>query len=107
MHDRSLLLRHRIVGMILVANVLGVLVYLWGAQHAWVIPQEAANGMHSITGEPFVWASFVLPVWLIFLLINLIWGITIVIRKRWPQGRLWLTMAAIWIIAVAVDFSHH
>ena len=106
MHDRSLLLG-RLSGMILAANLLGVLVYLWGAQHAWAIPQEVANGVHSITGEPFVWASFVLPVWLVFLVTNLIWGVTIVSRKRWPQGRLWLTSAAMWIIAVVVDFAHH
>jgi hypothetical protein len=104
MHDRSRIL---VSGMILAANVLGALAYLWGAQHAWVIPQEAASGVHSITGEPFVWAAFVLPVWLVFLVINLVWGMVILMRKRWVQGRFWLTSGVIWIIAAIIDFAHH
>lgn len=107
MHHRSLLLRYGAPGVLLALNLFGVLVYLWGARHAWIIPEEAANGIHSITGEPYVWAGFVLPVWGAFLIINLIWGFTIMMRKRWVQGRWWLTSGIIWIAAVIVDFAHH
>ena len=92
---------------IFVANVLGIAVYLLGARHAWVIPAEKANGIHSITGEPFVWAAAVLPVWMVFLVINLAWGWMILVRRRWLDGRIWLMAFFIWIVAVVVDFTHH
>jgi hypothetical protein len=97
----------RISVAILLANVLGVAIYLLGARYAWVIPEEAANGIHTITGEPFVWASFVLPVWIVFLVINLAWGSIIVARRRWLDGRIWLMTFFVWIVAVIVDFAHH
>ena len=93
--------------VLLLTNVLGCVIYLLGARHAWIIPEEAANGVHSITGEPFVWAAFVLPVWIVFLVINLTWGVTILARRRWPHGRIWLMSGFIWIVAVIIDFAHH
>ena len=93
--------------VLLLANVLGCALYLLGAQHAWIIPEEAANGIHTITGEPFVWAAFVLPVWIVFLIINLVWGVIILARRRWLQGRIWVVSALIWIAAVIIDFAHH
>lgn len=107
MLDRKLILGRGASGMILLANVLGALVYLWGARHAWIIPEESANGVHSMTGEPFVWASFVLPVWGVFLIINIGWGLAIAMRRRWIQGSLWLTSAFVWVIAAIIDFAHH
>ncbi len=91
----------------LLANVLGSAIYPWGARHAWAIREEAANGIHAVTGEPFAWASFVLPVWIVFLLTNLVWAVTIVVRKLWLQGHLRLASSFIWIIAVTIDFAHH
>jgi len=96
-----------VAAVLLLTNVLGCVIYLLGAQHAWIIPEEAANGIHSITGEPFVWAAFVLPVWIVFLVVNLTWGITILARRRWLQGRIWLMIGFIWIVAVVIDFAHH
>jgi len=93
--------------VLLLTNVLGCVIYLLGAQHAWIIPEEAANGIHSITGEPFVWAAFVLPVWIVFVVINLIWGVIILARRRWLQGRMLLLSCFIWIVAVMIDFAHH
>jgi hypothetical protein len=93
--------------MILLANILGCAIYLLVAQHAWVIPEEEANGIHSITGEPFVWAAFVLPVWTVFLVINPAWAATIVARKLWLDGLIWLTVLLIWVLAVITDFAHH
>src|SRR5215470_306798 len=85
---------------ILLANVLGTALYLLGARHAWVIPEEKANGIHATAGEPFVWASFVLPVWIVFLILNLAWGSMIVARRRWLEGRIWLIVFFIWVAAV-------
>lgn len=96
-----------ISGMILVANALGAVLYLLGARHAWVIPEENANGIHAITGEPFVWGAFVLPVWSVFLVLNLAWGSMILARRRWLDGHMWLIAFLIWVIAVFIDFTHH
>ena len=93
--------------VLLLMNIFGCVIYLLGARHSWVIPEEAANGIHSITGEPFVWAAFVLPLWIVFLVTNLVWGVTILARRRWLQGRIWLMSGLIWIVAVIVDFAHH
>jgi hypothetical protein len=79
--------------------------YLVLASHSWAMPQE--RGLHATTGEPFVWALGVVPVWLVFGLLNLIWGTFILVRRHWRSGRLWFLTASIWLIAVAVDFAHH
>lgn len=92
---------------LLLANVLGCVIYLLGAKHAWILPEEAGNGIHSTTGEPFVWAAFVLPVWIVFIIINLTWGVTILVRRRWLEGRIWLVSGSMWIIAAIIDFAHH
>lgn len=91
---------------ILLANVLGTPLYLLGARHAWVIPEEKAIGISATTGEPFVWASFVWPVWGVFLALNLAWGAMIVARRRWLDGRIWLMAFFIWVVAVIIDFTH-
>jgi hypothetical protein len=43
-----------------IVNVIGAISYVVRASPSWAIPQE--RGLHSMTGEPFVWASFVLPI---------------------------------------------
>ena len=108
MHNRARRLSFpKMSVVILLANILGSAIYLLGARHTWIIPEEQAEGINVITGEPFVWASFVLPVWFVFLVINLGWGLTIVVRRLWLDGRIWLTTLLIWIVAVIVDFAHH
>ncbi len=107
MRDRTKLKFPKVSALILLVNVLGCAIYLLGAQYSWVIPEEEANGIHSLTGEPFVSAAFVLPVWTIFLVINLGWAATIVARKLWLDARIWLTTLFIWVLAVIIDFAHH
>jgi len=62
--------------------------------------------MVPVTGEPFVWA-LALPVLGTFLLANLVWG-GLLLRhkasKRWPW---WIATGLVWLIAIALDFSHH
>ena len=77
------------------------------SRYSWAIPEEAANGIHVITGEPFVWASFVLPIWFAFILVNLAWGIAIITQRRWRDGRFWLASALTWVAAAIVDFTRH
>ena len=94
-------------GILLFANVAGAVIYLLRARNGWVIPQEQENGIHAVTGEPYIWALSVLPVCAVFLVVNTIWGGTIAVRRKWLQGRVWLVSVLIWMIAIVIDFSHH
>jgi hypothetical protein len=86
-------------------NVAGAITYVIGASPSWAIPQE--RGLHSMTGEPYVWAGFVLPIFAVFALLNLSWGAYICSKRKWRSGYFWLAAAAVWLIAVCVDFAHH
>jgi hypothetical protein len=90
---------------LLLANLVGAIIYVFVASHSWAIPQE--HGLHPTTGEPFVWALYVLPIWALFSTLDLIWGVVIASRKQWRNGRFWLAAACIWVIAVTIDFAHH
>lgn len=90
---------------LLLANIIGAAVYLLAASRSWAIPEE--RGLHSQTGEPFVWASFVLPIWALYLLLNLTWGAAILVRREWRNSALWIAMALIWLAALGIDFAHH
>jgi hypothetical protein len=60
---------------LLVANVFGAMLYVFGASRGgWAIPEERATGIHTTTGEPFVWFISILPVVATFSAINLAWG---------------------------------
>jgi hypothetical protein len=86
-------------------NVAGALLYVWRASFSWAIPQE--KGLSPTTGEPFIWALAVLPVFAVALLINMSWGVIFLRRRQWSGVRLWLFVAAIWLAAIAIDFTHH
>jgi hypothetical protein len=58
---------------LLVFNFIGAIFYVHAASHGWVLPQE--QGLHSVTGEPYIWALYVFPIWAVFLLLNLTWGV--------------------------------
>jgi hypothetical protein len=93
--------------ILLALNGMGAVLYLWWASHAWVNPTERAMGIHSIAGEPYVWALGVFPIWAVFLLLNAIWGALILCWREWRSSRLWLWVVPIWLIAFAIDFVHH
>lgn len=59
--------------VLLVLNFIGAAVYVVRASDGWVIPQERALGLHSVTGEPYIWALSVFPVCAVFLVLNLTW----------------------------------
>jgi hypothetical protein len=85
------------------ANAVGIVLYLVLASRSWRIPQE--HGAVPVSGEPFVWALFVIPIYAVFGLVNVSWGAYILSKHRWRSGYFWL-MAA-WLIAICVDFAHH
>ncbi len=90
------------------ANALGIALYLWGAAHAWAIPAERAAGITVITGEPFIWAGFVLPVLTVFGVVDALWAFrALVPLPRLRDARVGLVVAAAWAVAIAFDFAHH
>ena len=93
--------------VLLVLNFIGAVVYVVAASNGWVIPQERELGLHSVTGEPYVWALSVFPVCAVFLVLNLTWGAFILARRRWQSGIFWLLTVPIWLAAVVLDFAHH
>ena len=93
--------------VLLALNFIGAVVYVVRASPSWVIPQEREAGLHSVTGEPYVWASGVIPICAAFLLLNLTWVVFIIARRQWQSGIFWLSTIAIWMVAMAIDFAHH
>lgn len=89
--------------VLLVLNFVGAVVYVWAASHGWVRPEER----EFVSGEPFIWFFFVLPVCVVFFVSNLTWGAFILARKQWRIGIFWLVLIPIWLVAVAIDFAHH
>jgi hypothetical protein len=90
---------------ILIFNVVGAVVYLVRASLGWRIPQE--HGVVPVAGEPFVWFVAILPIIVVYPLLNLAWAGFIVVRRQWRSGRLWLLTVAIWVCAISIDFAHH
>jgi hypothetical protein len=86
------------------ANAAGIVLYLRLASRGWRIPQE--HGMVPVAGEPFVWA-LALPVLGAFFLADIVWG-GLLLRGRESKRMLWwLVTAAVWLLAIGIDFSRH
>lgn len=86
------------------ANAVGIVLYLRLASRGWRIPQE--HGMVPVAGEPFVWA-LALAVLGAFFLADIVWG-GLLLRGRESKRRLWwLVTAAVWLLAIGIDFSRH
>src|SRR5580658_4260328 len=92
---------------LLVLNFIGAANYVVAASNGWVIPQERELGLHSVTGEPFIWALSIFPVCAVFFVLNLTWGGFILARKRWQSVIFWLLTIPIWLTAAVIDFAHH
>ena len=101
---RTLLTKRVNLGL-LILNVIGAVVYVVAASPSWAIPQE--HGVVPITGEPFVWFAGIFPIVAGLLLLNLAWRALILGYRQWSNGRYWLLIAPIWLIAVLIDFAHH
>ena len=87
----------------LVANGIGVVLYLILASRGWRLPEQSEI---PITGEPMVW-SLALPVLTVFFFADIVWGVLILRSKESKRWLWWLVAAMGWLIAIAVDFSHH
>lgn len=90
-----------------VANVIGAILYVFAASRGgWANPVERAEGIYTTTGEPLVWFINILPIVVIFFILNVAWTI-ILTRRQWRGGRFWLLAAVVWLAAIAIDFAHH
>lgn len=88
----------------MVANAIGIAIYLMLASRGWRIPEE--HGEVPVTGEPFVWAP-ALPVLAIFILADMVWGGLLLHYKEPKRWRWWCVIGGLWLIALCVDFAHH
>jgi hypothetical protein len=93
--------------LLLAANLLGSIWYLIAVSPSWAIPEERKSGIHSITGEPFVWAASGWPILTVFFVVNLSWAAFIVVKRRRQESRLWLIAPLIWLVALWIDFARH
>jgi hypothetical protein len=93
--------------VLLAANLLGSIGYLIAVSSTWAIPIERQNRIHSITGEPLVWALAGWPILALFCIVNLSWAVFIAFKRTWQDTRLWLGTPFIWLVALWIDFAHH
>jgi hypothetical protein len=63
---KKYVLAHRLSLAFFITNVIGAIVYLFASMASWAIPVELAQGVHSPTGEPFVWATRTWPIFICF-----------------------------------------
>lgn len=62
------------------ANLTGVVMFLYFASATWApIGQEATP---SGPGDPLIWVLFVLPILIIFTIVNLVWAIMTAVHFR-------------------------
>src|SRR5689334_24574020 len=83
----------------LAANVAGVIYSLRVASMTWAIPAERAAGINSVTGEPFIWALGALPIWAVFVVANVAWGVA---RRRCALAQnlvIPLVVSGVWLVA--------
>jgi hypothetical protein len=62
--------------------------------------------MVPVTGEPFVWA-LALPILGACFLADIAWGGLLLRDGRSKRWLWWLVTAAVWLLAIGIDFSRH
>ena len=98
---------HRRNLVLIVINLVGFIGYLRAVFPSWAIPIERENGIHSITGEPLLWALASWPILALFFVLNLSWGAFILFRKRWEECLFWVSALLLWEIALWIDIDNH
>jgi len=96
----------RQVPILLVANMVGVGLYLWLSSWTWTPPIERGLGLDS-AGNDIVWGLTALPVLATFFVLDFSWVVVILCRRQWKSGRTWLLAAMIWLVALAIDRANH
>ena len=95
---------HRMSLALFIANVIGSILYVFASMASWAIPEELAQGIHTVTGEPFVWATRTWPIFICFGLVNTFWISRI---KSWRDSYFLFAATTVWLITMCIDFAHH
>jgi hypothetical protein len=105
MSEKGFLISQSASMVLLALNVVGIVAYLFRAYPSWARSEE--QGLIPTSGEPFVWFAGILPVVIIFLVLDAIWGALIILRRESRAGRWWILAAVAWLVAIGIDFAHH
>ena len=97
----------RLNAAMLVANVLGIGLFLWAASHAWADPVERAQGIPPGAGEAFVWFMYIAPVLAAFLAINIAWLAITAARRQWQNALPLVVVIGLWFAALVFDNLQH
>jgi hypothetical protein len=84
-------------------NVIGITLYLLLASRGWRDPSQADI---PITWEPYAWAVS-LPVIVFVILLDIAWGIILVIRRDRLSLPAYVLCILLLSAAVTFDFMHH
>ena len=88
--------------MLVTVNAVAICLFMLTAVDTWPIAGE--EGLNSTTAEPFIWALTTLPVLLIALIVNVLWGAMVLVRRQWSSARVWSIVVCFWFLVVVVDF---
>jgi len=92
----------------IVLNVIGAVICLaFTLLLTWNIPAERAMGIDSSadTGQGVVWALLVIPIYAVYLILNLAWGGFIVACRNERGARFCFLALMVWIVATLIDFA--
>jgi len=86
-NNQQLFSERRLSLALFIVNLIGAILYLYllALSYCWKIPEESAQGIHSITASLLL-AMIALPFYTGFGLLNLIWGTYICFKRRWRNG---------------------
>lgn len=97
----------RLNAAMVVANALGIGLFLWAASHAWADPVERRQGIPPAAGEAFVWFLYIAPIVAAFLAVNVVWfGITCA-RRQWHSVLPFVVVIGLWFAALVLDNLQH
>ncbi|QAU23075.1 hypothetical protein EO087_02960 [Dyella sp. M7H15-1] len=86
-------------------NAIGLILYLYFSSRIWAPADEA--GLMGGPGDPILWAMTALPFLIVCSLINILWFVMILLRKKRSSFLksffVWVLVVAAWILANRYD----
>jgi len=86
------------------ANIVGIVLFLYFSSRLWAPPGQ--EGLLPAGGDPIVWGMTVLPVMVIFLIVEIVWlskSIVSIRKLGWKAMTPWLVVFVVWVAVVAYD----
>lgn len=84
------------------ANIFGILLYLYYASRIWASPGE--EGLPGGPGDPIIWTLSAFPVLVIFFLTNMAWLLLII--NQWRRNKDWRPLI-VFLFVCAFWFGAH